>query len=97
MYLHAIPPIHEKQALTFTSQSLPPCESIVLSPRKLHIPVLLDPLQELEVVLHLALDESIHRDGLRATEEGRNATVERSFEGEEWERTLSIPWFLKMF
>lgn len=47
------------------SQPLPPAHGIIPSTRKVEVPILLQPLQEFEVVLHLAVDEAVHGDGLR--------------------------------
>lgn len=46
-----------------TGYALPPTDSIVVTARKVLVPVLLRPLHELEVVLHLALDQLLHGDG----------------------------------
>lgn len=49
--------------MTLTS-SPSPRDGIVLTAGVVEIPVLLEPLQELEVVLHFAVDQTIHWDGL---------------------------------
>lgn len=53
-----------REERTLSSESLPPRYGVVLSPREVHVPPLLEPLEELEVVLHLAAHEAVDGDGL---------------------------------
>lgn len=80
-----------EEGRTLSSESLPPGRGVVLSPREVHVPPFLEPLEELEIVLHLAAHQAVDGDGLSfhqllpilATEPRRP--------------TLSIPCDLKTF
>lgn len=68
--------VHRCELFSFDSvrDNLRPLNRVVLLPARVRVPVLLHPLQELEVVLHLALDEAL--DGNRLDVSGPEKLVQ---------------------